>query len=313
MVRNTCSKALPLRILCTAIFAPALWMTISCNAAPAQLFYTPQGTIVETYVQYPQPLRIAEFPPGREASEGAVLFIHGGGWAVGEAALPMYAAWEPLLKGANLRAFAVEHRLPPRYRGRDQVEDIVRAIHYLESNALRFGYPPQNIALIGFSSGGHLAVLSALLLSKDASHPSPVRAVVAYYAPLDLERLVQGNNEEIRKIVNNYLPMLPRGEGLAQVRQAHELYYQRLLREHSPIESIHAAMPPMMLVHGEADQLVPSTQSEAFFHRAEEIAPGRTRLRLVPAAPHNFEISQSAWARDIEEDAVEFIVDHLEN
>ncbi len=278
------------------------------GASSPGLFYTPPGTSQESYRRGAAPARIAAYPARRERCDGAVLFIHGGGWAAGGAGLPLYADWEGLVHDANLRAFAVEHRLPPRYRGRDQVEDIIAAIAYVQRNADRFGVPADRIALIGFSSGGHLAALSSLILSsRGPSRPSPVRAVVAYYAPLDLEHLALSGNEEMRRLLSNYLPEFPLNVGGPEAQRLRENYMRRLLRDVSPLPAIHGAMPPMLLIHGDADELVPVEQSRSFYERAEEVAPGRVELRIVPGAPHNFEGSRSRWARELEEEAIDFI------
>lgn len=289
----------------------------ACASAPPQLFYQPPGTQLESYRRSPVELRIAAYPAYADASVGAVLFIHGGGWGVGGAGLPFYADWEKQIRRADLRAFAVEHRLPPRYRGRDQVEDIVAAVRYLQTNATRFGFPPDRIALVGFSSGGHLAVMAGLTLSRRRpgqfrTAARPVRAVVAYYAPLDPERLLQSENPEIRAILFNYLPAFDPGRDMRESVRLRESFYLRALKDISPLQNLHRDAPPMLLVHGDQDKLVPISQSQAFAERALELKPGLARLEIARGADHNFEASRSRWARALEEESIDFIIDQFE-
>ncbi len=305
-------RAIQLSVSLAAFFAAL------CASAPAPLFYQPEGTTFESYRRTPVDLRLAVYPAYADQSAGAILFVHGGGWGVGGAGLPFYADWEKQVRRADLRAFAVEHRLPPRYRGRDQVEDVVAAVRYLQTNATRFGFPADRIALVGFSSGGHLAVMTGLTLSKRRpgqfrTASNPVRAVVAYYAPLDPERLLQSENPEIRDILFNYLPAFDPGRDMRESVRLRESFYLRALKDISPLQNLHRDAPPMLLVHGDQDKLVPISQSQAFQARAEELKPGLVRLETARGADHNFEASRSRWARALEEESVEFILDQFED
>lgn len=299
-----------------------------CASKPLQLFYQPPGAAFETYRERPVPLRLLTYPASRDANlDGAVLFIHGGGWTVEGAGLPLYQNWEELVLDHNVRAFAVEHRTPPRYRGRDQVEDVLTALEYINDRHERFGFPRDRIALVGFSSGGHLAVLASLLATRPRpgllrqSSP-PVQAAVAFYAPLDPERLLAPDaraSAEMTRILRNYLPSydaVARGEismGWLSEReiQMRSAFEARVLRDVSPLRNLHAEAPPMLLIHGTADRLVPFSQSVAFAERANELRPGMATLLPVDGADHNFDVSRSRWARQIEAQAMEFAVERL--
>ena len=305
-------------------FSSSFGAMLLCKSVPLQLFFRPPGTEVETYKRSPVPLELVVYPaPQNKAARGAVVFIHGGGWSVAGAGVPTYQDWHEPLQTAGLRAFAVEHRVPPEYRGRDHINDCVDAIRYIENNAARFGIPANRLALVGFSSGGHLAVMSGLSLSRprpgirSLASAGPVRAVVAYYAPLDPERLLDQNpSPALREVLVNYLPRYalhsravagdaPREEELRRS------FYERALKDISPMQHVHAFAPPMLLLHGVRDDLIPVQQSRSFFEHANQVRPGMIQLREVERGDHHFIRSRSRWARAVDQAAIDFIVEAL--
>jgi acetyl esterase/lipase len=298
----------------------------SCRSSvPLQIFYRPPGTTVEVYKSRPVALELVVYPPPAGPARGAVIFIHGGGWSVAGAGIPTYQDWHGPLREAGLRAFALEHRVPPRYRGRDHINDCVDAVRYIERNAERFGFPADRMALVGFSSGGHLAVMTGLSLSRprpglrSLAGAGPVRAVVAYYAPLDPERLLEDTtNPDLREVLVNYLPRYSAApiNGATDANQLSALrrsFYERALADISPMRHVHAFAPRMFLLHGVADELIPVDQSRAFRDRANTVKPGVARLLEIERGDHHFIRSRSRWARAADWAALEFIEAQLDD
>jgi dipeptidyl aminopeptidase/acylaminoacyl peptidase len=58
-----------------------------------------------------------------------------------------------------------------------------------------------------------------------------------------------------------------------------------LARAASPISHVHAGAPPVLLMHGDSDAMVPADQSIRF-ERALTEAGGTVTLELVPGASH---------------------------
>ncbi len=275
-------------------------------SGPFTVIYKPEGLITETYKTDPVPLQMRVYPFDGEAA-GAVIFIHGGGWAVGGPDVPLYQDWEKPLRAAGLRAFSIEHRLAPGARGVDLIQDCVAAVRYVNENASRFRIPKGHIHLVGFSSGGHLAAMTGILVSRPGGRPL-VRSVTAFYAPLDLASLYMGGGLEIRKILEDYLPEYPSEpkDDLASWSR----FYSRAIHEVSPLENLHANVPDFFLIHGEADQLVPVSQTQTFAARLGEIRHGAATVELPRNGEHNFNISRGRWAREIEKRVIQFIAAH---
>ncbi|MCB1172203.1 MAG: alpha/beta hydrolase [Leptospiraceae bacterium] len=306
-------RHLIVRILLFAMPGLALLAPCGCRqTAPQVLFYQPEGTRQIVYATQPERLHITVYPRPEAAARGAVIFIHGGGWQAGGSALPIYSDWHYPLQEAGLRAFSIEHRTAPRYRGQQLLDDCLTAIRTIHQRAAEFGFPADEIALVGYSSGGHLAVLSALELSR--AHSIPIKSVVAYYAPLDPANLVYYKDNRLMELFRNYVPEIndddPRLDSGQRGLNPMDRFIQSL-RYYAPIEKIHPAMPPMLLIHGKDDNLVPFSQSVNFAMQADRIVPGRVQLRLIEKADHNFIRSRGRWARLIDQEALLFLLQHM--
>lgn len=87
-----------------------------------------------------------------------LLFIHGGGWSIGDKAhaAPEKAKW------ANGRGWAfasANYRLVPHATVEQQAADVASAIAWLRANAAKERLDPDRIVLMGHSAGAHLAAL----------------------------------------------------------------------------------------------------------------------------------------------------------
>lgn len=289
-----------------------------CRSVPEKLFFRPNGTRTVVYKTTPEKLSITVYPRPTTPVRGAIIFFHGGGWQAGGSDLPLYADLHYPLSDAGLQAFSVEHRTAPEYRGRELLQDCMDAIIFIQSRSREFDIPPNRISLMGYSSGGHLAVLSALILSKNR-HSRVARSlssVVAYYAPLDPASLVYYKDDRLKGLLDSYLPEYNEGLleklGIRSVqndpRETRRRFFEMSLQEVAPIDHLHAGMPPILLIHGRRDKLVPDTQSINFAMHAERFYPGKVKLRLIDDADHNFIRHRKSWVHKTQREALLFVL-----
>jgi acetyl esterase/lipase len=87
-----------------------------------------------------------------------LLFVHGGGWSIGDKA---HAAGEKA-RWANSKGWAfasANYRLVPQAKVEEQAADVASAIAWLRANAARQNLDPDRIMLMGHSAGAHLVAL----------------------------------------------------------------------------------------------------------------------------------------------------------
>jgi acetyl esterase/lipase len=198
------------------------------------------------------------FTPAAPNGAG-VLFMVSGGWvSTWVAPETLVRRFEPLL-AKGFTVFAVRHGSSPRYKVPDAAADVERAVRYIKLNASALGVDPARLGAYGGSAGGHLSLM--LGLDPDAGNPqardavlrgpSGVAAVVAWFPPVDL-RGWTGPSERFPALD------FPAAEAPSV----------------SPIDFVSKGDPPVLLIHGDADLLVPITHSERM--RAALAAAGVT-------------------------------------
>jgi acetyl esterase/lipase len=139
-------------------------------------------------------LQIDLYKP-RNLSEPAPLlvFVHGGGWKGGKRSDYLVYLIDFAEKGYITAT--VSYRLKNDSIYPACVQDVSDAMHFLFSNAEKYGYDPDRVAMIGGSAGGHLVLMTtydfkAPSIPLDsvylATLPHKVKAVVDIYGPVDM-------------------------------------------------------------------------------------------------------------------------------
>lgn len=112
--------------------------------------------------------------------QGAVLYLHGGGYMLGSISThsPLMAR---IALASKTKVLAIEYGLAPERPYPNALEDSLKSYHWLIAQ----GYDPKKIVIAGDSSGGGLAVATLLKL-RDNKEPQP--AACACLSPwLDLQ------------------------------------------------------------------------------------------------------------------------------
>lgn len=178
-----------------------------------------------------------------------VLHIHGGGWNHGtkEGQTGFSSYFKAGFAVAN-----VEYRLIQVSPAPAAIEDIRSALHYLKVNAKQLNIDPDKIIIAGGSAGAHLALMGGLLENDqqfDTNCKSKtdmrVAAIISNYAPTDFTDF---NSEMSQfKSLKNWL-----GD------KVDDKSFRAAV---SPVSHVKKTSPPVFIVHGNADPIVPYEQS----------------------------------------------------
>lgn len=217
----------------------------------------------------------------------AVVLMVSGGWKSGPEGVQPFLFAPFLRRGYTI--FAAQHISQPKCLIGDIVEDMHRAIRFIRHNRAKYGIDENRIGVVGGSSGGHLSLMLATRGGPgpvDAPDPidresSAVQCVACFYPVTDLLNLGAstenpGDGGPPKSFKKGFGP---RAETVDE--------WKVLGRDLSPIDHITLALPPILIVHGDADTLVPLDQSERFAAKAAAI--GRTvRLEVRPGKKHGW-------------------------
>lgn len=195
-----------------------------------------------------------------------------------------------LFLDAGYTLFVITHREAPRFRYPAAVEDAQRAVRFVRYHAREYGIHPARLAGWGGSSGAHLVgLLGTMDGAGDPDDPDPVnresaklQAVIARAAPTDLLHL-DGISWFAASAFASFIG------GRVDLDQAK-------YRAASPITYVTPDDPPFLLVHGDADAVVPFHQSELMLEALQ--AQGvDARLLRIPGGGHgaNDVVASVSW------------------
>ena len=213
--------------------------------------------------------------PAQPNGAGVISIVSGGWQSSVEMGRLIAQGLYPPLNDKGFTVFAVRHGSSPRYPMSAIVADTRRAVRFIRQHAREYGVDPDRIGVIGGSAGGQLALLLGTTAdSGDASaadavlrESSRVAAVVAYFPPTDLTRW---GTERIR-------------QAFAAMRLT-----ETQAAEYSPIRFVSPGAAPTLIVHGDADAVVPMVEGETM-HAALTQAGVPASFIRIEGAGHGFE------------------------
>jgi len=118
------------------------------------------------------------YAPVRGEALPALLYLHGGGWVVGD--IDSHdSVCRALARRAGCMVLSVDYRLAPEHRFPAAVEDAWTGLVWLHLNAAAIGADPDRLAVGGDSSGGNLAAVLARW-ARDRHGPRIAAQVLIY-------------------------------------------------------------------------------------------------------------------------------------
>ncbi len=212
-----------------------------------------------------------------------IVFVSGSGWTreLSLDAAPITQTGQedvyaiPLAE-AGYTVFNINHRAAPRFRHPAHLEDAQRAVRFIRHHADEFGIDPDRIGAMGGSSGAHLVSMLGVMDGKgDPDDPSPinressrVQVVVVRAAPTDFRNDAAAPLFGFRDTAGR--------QGTVEFRQ---------LEEASPVMYVTSDDAPFLLIHGDADPVVPFELSVAMQAALEEAGVSASLVR-VPGGGH---------------------------
>ena len=224
-------------------------------------------------------LTLDVFQPARTNGLGILFMVSGGWFSAHESINTVF--FGPLLdRGYTI--FAVVHGSQPKFVVTEIMPDIHRAVRFIRHHAAEYGVDPNRLGITGGSAGGHLSLVMATQGVKgdpNAKDPveresSEVQCVACFFPPTDFLNYSRPGEDGVgvgilKGFKAAFGPRADTPEGR-----------QKLGREISPIYFVHSNMPPVLIVHGDADQLVPICQAQTFVKRCEEMgSPAKLIVR----------------------------------
>lgn len=262
---------------------------ILTTALSSLAFYDPKpvadqintGKIEKTYTEYrdvsygdaagSDNLLDAFLPNDRTPSTKVIVYIHGGSWVQGDKKEFPQTLVDELVGKQKYALASINYRLVNDGKNifPAQIEDVKKALAFINEKAGAFTYDGNNFALIGASAGAHLAMLYAY----GYDTLKQVKTVIDIFGPTDLsDKTVREKGLESNDIITNFLAT---GDTTSPIVKQASPYYRLTAK----------TGVPTILFHGTADELVNVGQSEKL-HKKLNALNIPTQLELYPGEKH---------------------------
>lgn len=235
-----------------------------------------------------------------DGSAPVVLQLPGGAWVTGSKKTQAYPLLSHLAE-LGWVCVAISYRLAPRHPWPAQIIDVKRAIRWVRENIAAHGGDPTFLALTGGSAGGHLTALAALTANDPDYQPgfedadTAVQAAVPYYGVYDFT-----DREGIGH--PTLVPFLQRRVVQTRFADSRAAYDAA-----SPMSRVHAGAPPMFLLHGANDSIVPVEQADAFVKLLRGVSCAPVGYARLPHGQHAFDLFGSVRAHHAASTSARFL------
>jgi len=195
-----------------------------------------------------------------------IVCVHGGHWDEGsKERCPAVT-----LVQDGYAVASINYRLTRTAPFPAQIEDCKAAVRWLRANASNYHLDPDHIGVWGYSAGGHLAALLGTTggvpelegSGDNMQYSSQVQAVCDVGGPADLLAMTNLGPRRISAIEGLLGGPLEKDKAKAIAA--------------SPIHYVSKDDPPFLIVHGEADRVVPVEQSQRFYEELRKAGVNAT-------------------------------------
>ena len=265
------------------LFVCSLFVLVS--SAQDSLPYTKNETIYGR--KDGMALTMTVLTPKKKVNGKAIIYVLSGNWISSERMLDAFSERTGLYIDAGYTLFGVMVGCQPRYAIPDEIEDLKRAVRFVRYHAADYKIDPDRIGITGSSSGGHLSLMIATsdnVVNPKSKDPvdkvsSRVQAAAVFYPPTDF--LNYGKANTFSQVSQAGLAFM----GLAGAfdfkvfSDSTRTYVsitdmekkREIAKEISPITHVSSDDPPVLIIHGNKDFVVPMQQSESIIARFKEM------------------------------------------
>ncbi|MBO9519747.1 MAG: alpha/beta hydrolase [Porphyrobacter sp.] len=257
---------------------------------PSRVVQYPAGVMALADVEFSRiegfrPLILDVYlPADRIEPKPLIVYVHGGGWRGGHTRQSgAFADFPAVLAELASRGYvvaSVEYRLSGEAPFPAALDDVRTAIRFLKANARSYGIDTSRTGIFGGSAGGQLAILEALACGAsptgaDKANPEfsdCPQAAVGWYGIYDFPAMPQNSGQRAEY---DYLGCEPGRCSPTQLDAA------------SAIAHADANDPPILLLHGRDDRVVPVAQSETMAEKLKAVGAS-VELDVISGVGHSW-------------------------
>jgi acetyl esterase/lipase len=214
----------------------------------------------------------------------AIIWLHEGGWSVGGKSDEPAISWSTYLAEYGFLVVTLDYRLSGVAQFPAAVQDCKCAVRWLRAHAEILNVNPDQIGVAGGSAGGYLAMMTGLAdetagLEGDGGwikFSSRVQAICSLYGPSYLPLMYEYSIDRLTKIGEK-----PDDAAEVQFLGGHLEDRKEVYEAASPINYISSDDPPLLLIHGEIDRIIPFEQSSLMYQAYQQAGLETTLIKVI--------------------------------
>jgi acetyl esterase/lipase len=220
-------------------------------------------------------------PEKKQDSYKVIVLIYGSAWFANNAKVMAYQSIGKPLVDAGFAVVSINHRSSGDAKFPAQIHDVKAALRFIRANAAKYKLDTSFIGITGYSSGGHLSSLAGVTnglkkrtigdvtvdlegtVGGNTDYASTVDAVVDWFGPVDMAHMENCQTVKDEKSPKAALMGCAPAEHPDLVALISPITYVNN-SQLSTLQSSFKEYPRFLVIHGDADGVVPYCQSERF-------------------------------------------------
>lgn len=250
-----------------------------------------------------------------------VIFFHGGAWIAGRKESINFKRFNDAINQLRDRGYAV---ISPSYTLAEDnkspfpncLQDAFDVLDWVEIHAERYNLDTSNVGVFGESAGAHIALMMVFSNPSDfEAQTSSIRLnyAIDVYGPTDLKSLYQMQHTDSLDLIlsklpsylQSYMDISPMIFGFDPEQSKDKA--EAFMHTYSPIYYVKESAIPLLIIHGEQDQVVPPQQSILLQNKADSLGIPY-RIEFVENADHAFYGASESQKMELQEWIVNFII-----
>lgn len=282
------------RIFNTVVLTAMIVAYFACSSPQKQATNLPEQKLNDVkYGSDDRNIMDVYLPAKRGVSTPFVLLIHGGGWiGYGKEYIREY---QDTLLANGIAVASINHRYAndSTVHYHEMITDAETALDYCSEHADGWHTRSNDFVVTGVSSGGHLALMTGY------SSRKKIKAIVEISAPVNFADTALLNYS--RQV--NLLDLIQKMTGkIYSINEPPDAAFS----DASPVNHIKKDIP-VLIVHGDADPVVPYAQALLFNKKLEEVG-AMHKLITLPDVGHNLQPRDSLLNKMMYSEAVKWIL-----
>ncbi|MEO6870246.1 MAG: alpha/beta hydrolase [Ginsengibacter sp.] len=253
-------------------------------------------------------LTMIKLTPDANSNHRGVINVVSGNFISSYDWIPGYIRRSKFYVEHGFTVFLVMHGSQPRYAIPDEINDLKRAVRFIRYNASNLNIDPKKIGITGGSAGGHLSLMIALsddstiITSRDPvdSVSARVQAAAVFFPPTDFLNYGMTGLSPLKQ------KAFMRKQGVAAAfdfkewNDSTKTYTSitdlptilKIAKDISPTTYVTSDDPPILIIHGDADPVVPLQQSKLLVEKLNA-AHVKNELIIRPGKGHGWKAEEA--------------------